>query len=471
MGYQSVKDSGVLGEALRQSSEKWLKSGVFERYWSKYSRKKAGSDVRHVSPKDMVELGPCTIYIKPHILQAKLFGVREPKSESPSPLVTQRPLAQRGASNGHTPSNLQASRSAYSESPSRSPNPPSQTENVPSAEVKSEPQVPKKPYQSDPHHVLPPSQSASPAPPHPIPRAEHHPHPQPSPDPVIQMLAQKAATDPELKELMRIVAQGNGSQEQLRAFQGHIDQLNALLGPQHPKFHPASTLPPSQASHTAPAQPYHQSPASPAPPYQPSIPNPYRYPSPTTSTTTTTPAHPKKSSTARSKPTPTFSAILIEFCESSHDRYLFPPSSILQSLTPTSLLASFLITRSGAGACDAGSVPGGFYKEGVEYYQPVTARVEVLREGVLEALLRTARSKEDVVRHMAEVMARCMRAEDVGLALRLPAAAPVLLEKEQEKEEEKVNLGLAGQKGKGGSVELGVGVGEGRKRKRGSGVR
>jgi hypothetical protein len=51
----------------------------------------------------------------------------------------------------------------------------------------------------------------------------------PSPDPVIQMLATKAATDHNLKALMRVVASGKASQAELRVFQGHIDELNGIL--------------------------------------------------------------------------------------------------------------------------------------------------------------------------------------------------------------------------------------------------
>jgi len=45
-----------------------------------------------------------------------------------------------------------------------------------------------------------------------------------NPDPVISKLAARASTDPELKSLMKEVATGNASQEQLRIFQRHIDE-------------------------------------------------------------------------------------------------------------------------------------------------------------------------------------------------------------------------------------------------------
>ena len=43
------------------------------------------------------------------------------------------------------------------------------------------------------------------------------------------MLATRAASDPELKALMRVVASSKATQEQLRTFQQHIDDLNAII--------------------------------------------------------------------------------------------------------------------------------------------------------------------------------------------------------------------------------------------------
>jgi hypothetical protein len=43
-------------------------------------------------------------------------------------------------------------------------------------------------------------------------------------DPLI-LLAERAATDPEVKSLMRVVANGEATQDQLKNHQSHIDQL------------------------------------------------------------------------------------------------------------------------------------------------------------------------------------------------------------------------------------------------------
>lgn len=48
------------------------------------------------------------------------------------------------------------------------------------------------------------------------------------PDAVIRILAKRAAADPELKALMRIVANREHSREQLKEFQGHVDECARL---------------------------------------------------------------------------------------------------------------------------------------------------------------------------------------------------------------------------------------------------
>lgn len=119
------------------------------------------------------------------------------------------------------------------------------------------------------------------------------------------MLATRAASDPELKALMKIVASSKATQEQLRIFQGHIDELNAIIrqrerqqqqyyqqNPQVPR--PQTTQPqnPPQAVPSTPQQvaqkPPQQSqtvstPSTPAPPPS-STPQSSSTPVPTTST-------------------------------------------------------------------------------------------------------------------------------------------------------------------------------------------
>jgi hypothetical protein len=47
-------------------------------------------------------------------------------------------------------------------------------------------------------------------------------------DPVIQMLADRAGTDPDLTALMRFVAQGEASTKELKKLQSHIDEFTRL---------------------------------------------------------------------------------------------------------------------------------------------------------------------------------------------------------------------------------------------------
>ena len=83
------------------------------------------------------------------------------------------------------------------------------------------------------------------------------------------MLATRAAADPELKALMRVVASSQASQEQLRAFQAHIDELNAIIKsreqqeqrqqasatPTQPQQSPQQATPAPQAQSTPQPQP------------------------------------------------------------------------------------------------------------------------------------------------------------------------------------------------------------------------
>jgi hypothetical protein len=62
-----------------------------------------------------------------------------------------------------------------------------------------------------------------------VPEPEEAQPSKPGPDPMIQMLATRAASNPELKALMRAIAMGDASQDQMRAFQAHIDEINTII--------------------------------------------------------------------------------------------------------------------------------------------------------------------------------------------------------------------------------------------------
>jgi hypothetical protein len=83
-------------------------------------------------------------------------------------------------------------------------------------------------YQQKPPQPRPPPPKPVQKAPAPIPG----PASTPAPDPVIHMLAQRAGVDPELKSVMKIVAAGQASKDQLEFFQTHINELTAVLAKQ-----------------------------------------------------------------------------------------------------------------------------------------------------------------------------------------------------------------------------------------------
>lgn len=166
----------------------------------------------------MTKVGPCKIVIEPHHFDGMIYTVKDPSAK---PQV-QIPPQQRMVHYGPPP-----------------PTPPYQYQHyTPPNHMRQPPYNPSLP----PHPPQAYPQQPRPAPPpvqHPVqrpataqpatqPSPQQQP-PKPSPDPVIQMLATRAASNPELKALMRVVASSKATQEQLRAFQAHIDELNAII--------------------------------------------------------------------------------------------------------------------------------------------------------------------------------------------------------------------------------------------------
>lgn len=98
------------------------------------------------------------------------------------------------------------------------------------------------------------------------------------------------------------------------------------------------------------------------------------------------------------------------------DRYLFPKYSIVEYLpaaTGQQLLASFLIVRKGSSS-ERGGDPS------LDYYQPVTIRLQSTSGRHLEHLARVVAPQDEVRRYMDDVMDNMTRAEYVLLAMRLP---------------------------------------------------
>ena len=203
---------------------------------------------------------------------------------------------------------------------------------------------------------------------------------------------------------MKEVATGNASQDQLKIFQAHIDELTDLINDKKKKEEEEAAA--EEAAKVTPQQndsiqydgandtPYQQHPYPPVyhQPWSPAPPPP---------------------------PTPTSLPVILAFQTpgATEDRFLFPRTSILETLSPQHLLASFIVTRKGRDAADSTNLD-----PETEYWQPVTLMVEVAynREHILDCVRRWVKPAEEVKKEMEEIMGRCTRAPEGFLALRLP---------------------------------------------------
>lgn len=267
-----------------------------------------------------------------------------------------------------------------------------------------------------------------------------------STDPVIQMLAERAATDPGLKALMRIVANGEASPEELKKFQTHIDELTRL----QKQRQAASQLPTPPQNQPPPPAPTGAIPNSPAQSKAKEIkqspkqsPRPSPAPAPVARAAPLPPVpvsqyqpQPQPQAQAlRSKgplpPTkPDISGVVFEFTGGSGDRFLFPRFSILEYLPQGQVIASFLIVRKGS------SSDSPTYDPNMDYYQPITIRLYAHQGRQLDALQKVVAPPEEVRRYMDDIMDNTTRAEYVLLAMRLPREEAEKAAAEREKVEE-----------------------------------
>ncbi|KAI2616146.1 hypothetical protein GGS26DRAFT_578731 [Hypomontagnella submonticulosa] len=102
--YQSIQESGVLAESLSRSRQKWIHEGIFERYWTKPTKRKGVvKEDPHNPPKDsMAKIGQVTITVEPHVLEATMFAIKDHKP-GPSHTTPFRPIMQYGPPNGTMP--------------------------------------------------------------------------------------------------------------------------------------------------------------------------------------------------------------------------------------------------------------------------------------------------------------------------------------------------------------------------------
>ncbi|KAI0007753.1 hypothetical protein F4779DRAFT_489063 [Xylariaceae sp. FL0662B] len=120
--YQSIQESGVLAESLSRSRQKWIHEGIFEKYWTKPTKRKGViKEEPGNPPKDsMTKIGQITITVEPHVLEATMYAVKDPKPP-PTTNSTFRPIIQYGPSNGVMPPPPKPSTPSTSTAPPASP--------------------------------------------------------------------------------------------------------------------------------------------------------------------------------------------------------------------------------------------------------------------------------------------------------------------------------------------------------------
>ncbi|ROT35035.1 hypothetical protein SODALDRAFT_337688 [Sodiomyces alkalinus F11] len=144
--YQNIQESGVLAESLQRSRQRWIAEGIFQKYWAKPIKKK-GVFIEEPDnpPKDsMHKLGPVTITVEPHVFEATMWAVKDPKpagatasSSTPTTQATFRPIMQYGPPNGIMPPPPPTPKTEPS-----TPAPPSSTEPRPTPAPQSPAQPP-----------------------------------------------------------------------------------------------------------------------------------------------------------------------------------------------------------------------------------------------------------------------------------------------------------------------------------------
>lgn len=402
LDYASIAASAVLALSLERSRAAWTQTGVFERYWVKPETGKHARPPPPSNPdiKSMKTKGRCRLRIEPHIFEVEVFVVDKPRPPPPPkqyisapqapgsygypyrPTQQSTPVRQQQQWHGQDHQNRTAppaNQPAYGGQTPSSATPPVHHRQMPAPALPAQP-----------------SPSSSPAP---------GQQKKASADPVIGLLAARAGSDPELKALMREVATGKASQDQLKIFQRHIDELTAVIQAQKAKDEEEERKRANQsrAKYEAAtegraatqAQPTQQHPRPYAPPQQIAYTPPQPYVPP---------------------PPPPPGEVVFAFTtpDASGDRFLFPQHCILELLTPQHMLASFMVARKGRSATGL--------EADEEHWTPITLMVEVAygRERILADVQRWVKSADDVREHMKAIMERCERAPDEHLAFRLP---------------------------------------------------
>jgi hypothetical protein len=260
--WQDIQQSGVLSASLDRSRAVWV-SGVnfrvFHKFFNQPKKPAERTDedkARHARQKDLLrnfpELGrdaikdsvkeievQAQLVIEPHTFPIRLYAPKEVVKQAPK--KTAAPSSYGSWPNHNQPQHSQ-------------PNQYTQYNN------QGQPIYQQKPPQPRPPPPKPVQKAPAPTP---------GPASTPAPDPVIHMLAQRAGVDPELKSVMKIVAAGQASKDQLEFFQTHINELTAVLAKQKEEAAKASKASSASATPKPIAAPPAPKPVVPSPTPQP----------------------------------------------------------------------------------------------------------------------------------------------------------------------------------------------------------
>ncbi|KAK8073012.1 hypothetical protein PG996_006360 [Apiospora saccharicola] len=136
--YQSVQESGVLAESLTRSRHKWIHEGIFEKYWTKPVKRKGvvKEEPNNPAKDSMTKIGTVTITIEPHVIEAHMFAIKDPKPPAaPTTNSTFRPIMQYGPPNGVMPPPPKPATPATPSTPAAVPASPSQALAKPSTQA------------------------------------------------------------------------------------------------------------------------------------------------------------------------------------------------------------------------------------------------------------------------------------------------------------------------------------------------
>ena len=356
----------------------WLCDGIFKKYWTKPIKRKKVVEEPPNNPdvKSMQKLGNATITIEPHTFDAVFYVVKETQIVPPPTCrpPIQQPPKQSSASPAPVPVQPNVHAPTVSSVPTAS--------GTPASKPSPSPATPATPAPTSNRPPTPPGGAKT-------------------TDPVIQMLASRAATDVHLKDLMKVVATSKATPDQLRGFQAHIDEFNAIVKRQEAEKEAKAR----QATST----PYRNSPLNPTPQFA------------------AYPMQPRQE---------VIKHVVIEFTSppvagqaASTDRWLFPEHAVLDTqYGGTEMTCSFFAERKGADILasmkdltseEMQSMSNKWSTDTV-YYQPVTMLVKAAQHRAIETIARSAKPLSEVQKYMQEVMEKKSRAPQDFLVHRLP---------------------------------------------------